>query len=110
MSDYFDFPPNEFDEEGDENPFKDLAGWSDEAELRDPYEEMTEDIMDNLGIEEFDDIVFDIGSVDPEDLRGNRFESLEEAIIYLFDAGILRFSGVVLDGDEIAVDIDAESN
>lgn len=109
MSDYFDDDPNNYDEEGDENPFRDLPGWSDEAELEDPYIKATEDIMDNLGIEEFDDIVFDIRDADPESLRGNRFETLEEAIIYLFDAGILRFSGVVLSDHEIAVDIDAKS-
>lgn len=109
MSDYDNFNPNDWDDMEDYNPYKDSMGWSDEEEIRDPYEQATEDIMDNLGIDSFDDIVLDIGDADIESLRGNRFETLEEAITYLFDAGILRFSGVVLDGDEIEIEVKPKS-
>lgn len=102
MSDYFDFPPNDYDEEGDESPFIDWSGWSDEPLIEDPYLKAEEDILDTLGIEDFESIFFDPVDLKPEEMRGNRFESLQEAIMYLFDAGILRFSGVVIQGDEIA--------
>jgi hypothetical protein len=109
MSDYFDFPPNDWDGEEEENPFRDLPGWDDTPELEDPYVKATEDIMDTLGIESFDDIIFDLGDIEPDTLRGNRFESLEDAITYLFDSGLLRFSGVVLDGEEIEISIDPDT-
>lgn len=106
MTDNFDDFPNNWDDEGDYNPYKDTMGWSDEFEVEDPYEQQTQDIMDNLGIESFDDIILDLGDIDPDTLRGNRFENLQDAIVYLFDSGVLRFSGVVLEGDELEIFID----
>lgn len=106
MTDYFDFPPNDWDDEEEENPMRDLPGWSDEEEIEDPYVKATEDIMDNFGIESFEDIILDFGDIDPDTIRGNRFETLQEAITYLFDSGVLRFSGVTVVDDEIEIFID----
>jgi len=101
MSDYFDSYPNDYDEEGDASPFIDWSGWSDEPLTVDPYIEAEQDILDTLGIEDYDSILLDPTTLEPDELRGNRFSSLQEAITYLFDAGILRFSGVVMQEGEI---------
>lgn len=110
MSDYFDFPPNDYDSEGEENPFRGLAGYDDSFDNFDPFERAEREVLDTFGISSFDEIFFTRDTATLEGLRGNRFDSFEDAIWYLFDSGVLRFSGVVIDDDEIAVDIDAESN
>lgn len=111
MSDYFDFPPNDYDEEGDDNPFAGLPGYDDTFSDFDPFERAEREVLDTFGISSFDDIFVTRDEATLEGLRGNRFDSFEDAIWYLFDSGVLRFSGIVIDDDdEIAVDIDAESN
>lgn len=109
MSDYFDFDPNEYDPQGEDNPFAGLPGFDDSEISPDPYEQVERDVLDSFGVESFEDIIFDVTSVQPDDLRGNRFATMSDALNYLFDAGILRFSGVVLQGDEILIEVDSES-
>lgn len=108
MSDFPDDLYNYEDLEPEDNPFYGLGGF-DEFSETDPYEKLEKDVLDSLGIEEFDEIIFDIKDVDVENLRGNRFESLGEALTYLFDSGILRFSGIVIDDDEISIEIDSDT-
>lgn len=110
MSDYPDFPPNDYDDMGDESPYIDWTGWSDEPPDFDTYGERAEYILGSFGLEGIERIVLDISDANPEDLRGNRFANIEEAILYLFDSGILGFSNVYLDGDEIVVGIERCSN
>lgn len=98
---YEDLPP-------EENPFFGLEGF-DEFSDSDPYEQIERDVLDSLGIEGFDEIILDVSDAQAENLRGNRFESLQEAVTYLFDSGILRFSSVVIDDDEISIEVDADS-
>lgn len=101
-SDYEDMPDNE-------NPFYGLDGFDGFTE-NDPYKEIEQDVLDTFGIESFDEIVMNIDEAQVENIRGNRFQDLREAVLYLFDAGILRFSGVVVDDDlEVAVEIEPES-
>jgi hypothetical protein len=108
MSDLFDGQFSYEDLPPEENPFYGLDGF-DEFSETDPLEQIEREVLDSLGIESFEDIVFDISDSEVNDLRGNRFEDLREAILYLFDSGILRFSGVVLDGDEVMIEVDSDS-
>lgn len=98
---YEDLPP-------EDNPFFGLDGF-DEFTENDPYERIEQEVLNSLGIEDFDEIILDISDAEVENIRGNRFQNLQEAITYLFDAGVLRFSGVVIAGDEIAVEIKPRS-
>jgi hypothetical protein len=99
----------DYEPEGEDNPFWDLEGW-DEASVRpDPYERMEREVLDAMGIESFDAILLDATERDLENMRGNRFESLQEAITYLFDAGILQFSGVVIGADELEIEVESDT-
>lgn len=92
------------------NPFFGLGGWDEQTVVPpDPYDRIEQDVLDSLGIASFDEILITATERDLESARGNRFETIKEAIVYLFDAGILRFSGVVIDDDEIEIDVDKNS-
>lgn len=92
-----------------DNPFLDPEG-IDKHTIPDAFEEFEKQVLDSLGIESFENIVYDIDKAEPSDIRGNRFESIKEAVLYLFDAGVLRFSGVVLDDKgEVAIEIKPRS-
>lgn len=109
MSDYFEDAPND-DEDYEDSPFADLEGWiGAEAISQDPFEQVEREVLDTFGIEDFDEILFEPSEIDPEALRGNRFESIQDAIMYLFDSGILRFSGVTLGGEETQIEVDPDS-
>lgn len=109
MSDFFDDESSD-DELYEDSPFAGLPGWvGDESFPPDPYEKIEREVLDTFGIEDFDEIIFEPDEIDVENLRGNRFESIQDAIMYLFDAGVLRFSGVVLGADEIGIEIDDDS-
>lgn len=109
MSEVFDgaelYPPDD-----PRNPFFGLDGFDARTiQPPDPYERLEKDVLDSLGIASFDEILIKASERDIESARGNRFETIKEAIVYLFDAGILRFSGVVIDDDEIEIDVDKNS-
>lgn len=109
MSDYFDDESSD-NEDYEDSPFAGLPGWvGDEHFPPDPYEKIEREVLDAFGIEDFDEILFEPDESSIENMRGNRFESIQDAIWYLFDSGILRFSGVVLGDDEIGVEIDDDS-
>ena len=88
------------------NPFYGLDGFDARSrQSPDPYERIERQVLDSLGIDSFEEILIDSGNRTPEDMRGNRFESIAEAIVYLFDAGILRFSGVVVGAQEVEIEV-----
>lgn len=109
MTEIFDggeiYPPDD-----PRNPFYGLDGFDEKSFIpADPHERVEKDVLDALGIASFDEILITATERDIESMRGNRFESITEAVIYLFDAGILRFSGVVIDADEVEIDVDKNS-
>lgn len=53
-------------------------------------------VQARFGVESLGDIIIDVESVNAENLRGNRFSNLVDAIVYLHEAGILSFSDVAL--------------
>lgn len=105
MTDGWDvYPPDD-----PRNPFFGLDGFDEFTEEPDPHEGIEREVMDALGISDFDEILININERDLEGARGNRFESIQEAILYLFDAGVLRFSGVVIGAEEVEIEIDSDS-
>lgn len=108
MSELFD-AGELYEPEGEDNPFLGLDGFDKFTSEPDPYNLIEQDVMNAFGVESFDSILLDASERQIENMRGNRFESLQEAIIYLFDAGILQFSGVVVGEDEIEIEIDKDS-
>lgn len=106
MSDGFElYPPDD-----PRNPFFGLDGFDEFSKPVDPYEKIERDVMDSLGIASFDEILVNADSRSMDNARGNRFQSLTEAIAYLFDAGVLQFSGVVIGAEEYEVEIDGETD
>lgn len=73
----------------------------------DASSEVLEDVLDRLGVDDFDGIIVDFQDVNVENLRGNRFVSLSDALVYLHEAGILSFgSATINDEGEIGVEIE----
>ena len=61
----------------------------------------TRDILDALGIDRFEEIVINFDKIeDPSEVRGNRFATIEEAVFFLYDIGVIAFSQVVFFEDE----------
>lgn len=61
----------------------------------------TRDILDALGIDRFEEIIVSLDEVEnPSEIRGNRFATIEEAIFFLYDIGVVSFSQVVYFDDE----------
>lgn len=92
------------------NPFYGLDGFDEFSETKDPHEGIERQVMDALGIQDFDSILVLPDERTTENARGNRFSSLTEAITYLFDAGILQFSGVVIGAEELEVEIEPQTD
>lgn len=58
-------------------------------------------ILSELGYDSVDGVILDFSHVDPSAIQGARFDNLNDAILYLYDAGILSFFGVVfIPGEE----------
>lgn len=108
MSELFD-DGELFEPLGEDNPFLGLDGFDEFSAEPDPYDKLERDVLDTFGIESFDSIFINADEREVANMRGNRFESIREAILYLFDAGILQFSGVVVGADEIEIEIDKDS-
>ena len=82
---FYDEPPEDF---------------NDDYSIPDPPEDDTEsllrDIQQQYGIVDFQDIIVDLADIeDPENIRGVRFGTLEEAIMFLFQIGVLGFSDII---------------
>lgn len=79
------------------NPFFGLYGLDEYSSIPpDPYERQENEVFAALNIDDFDGLLIRDTDVDVTHLRGNRFESIREAILYLSDSGMLAFSQVVL--------------
>jgi hypothetical protein len=90
-----DLPPEDW-EFFDDDP-------EDDSNLGVPSDHLRE-IMETYGIVDFNEIVVDLTAVpNPQDIRGIRFSTLEEAVTFLFDIGVLSFSQVVTIDDVYAV-------
>lgn len=83
----FEYEPDDEPAGGlEDNP---LFGSSAEAQF-------LREILDQYGIEQFSDIVVDFSpDLNPSELRGNRFVTLAEAVMFLHDIGVLGFSNIV---------------
>lgn len=109
MSDNPNFPPEMYDDMGEDSPFFGLDGW-DGSSKPDPYEGLEREVLETMGIESFDAILISSDESVLENARGNRFETIQEAIFYLFDSGILLFSGVEYENEDYyGVEIDGDS-
>lgn len=109
MSDIPDFPQSDYDDMGSDSPYIDWSGWDEHSPEDDPHEGIEREVLDALGIASFDEIIVLPEERNFDNARGNRFETITEAIVYLFDAGILGFSGVVVDDESenfIEIDVD----
>lgn len=86
----------------DDNPYGDWEGDDYyDGERLPPMEPSTSDqellneILDGLGIREFGEIVIDLTAANPAEIRGDRFSTLEETVLFLYDIGILNFSNLI---------------
>jgi hypothetical protein len=73
-----------------------------EAQRRESLAENTElarEIAANYGILDWDEIIVDLDKVDPGELRGERFPTIEQAVVWLFKVGVLEFGGAVYHED-----------
>lgn len=60
-----------------------------------------EELLGVYGIKDFNEITINFtNDIDPTELRGDRFATLAEAIMYLHDIGVLGFSNIVYYEDE----------
>lgn len=92
------------------NPFFGLGGFDEKTVIPpDPMERIEREVLDALGIQSFDEILITGSERTLENARGNRFENIKEALVYLFDAGILQFSGVVIGAEEIEIEIESDT-
>lgn len=86
------FPPDD-----PRNPFFGLFGLDENTSTPpDPYEALEEEVFHALDIDDFGGLLVSEFTVDVNELRGNRFENIREAILYLSDSGLLAFGKVVL--------------
>lgn len=80
-----------------DDPFDDDDGWWHEPQ--DPEEKESgvdvSSLLREVGIDGYEQILLDITNVDPNELRGQRFDTIEEAIVFLYDIGVLSFAGLV---------------
>lgn len=109
MSDY-DLPDDFFDM--DEDAYNDyLESQIDSGARPDNAEALLDEVLDNLGISDFDEIVVSSSQAVPENVRGNRYVNLIDAILDLHASGILRFSRAVYDYDEedFSIEVDSET-
>lgn len=68
-----------------------------------------QDIADEFGWTDWRDIIAGNEDLDMDEIRGNVFDYPEDAIFYLYDAGILDFSEIWYDGEQWHVVVDKDS-
>lgn len=56
---------------------------------------LTRALLDELGFQDIGDIIVDFEGADLSALRGDRFSSAEETLVFLYDIGIIDFSDIV---------------
>lgn len=97
-----EFPPPDDWYHGDD--------WDGEPEDNQGEDAFLRGILDELGIDSIDKILIDIEDADLSALRGVVFDDLQSAILYLYDLGVLDFSGIVeIDDGEYGVIIPDDS-
>lgn len=67
--------------------------------IRDERHSIIESIVNELDRLSVYDWVVDFSDVNLEELRGDRFTTLGDAIIYLYEVGILDFADIFIDQD-----------
>jgi hypothetical protein len=93
MSDFDDPDDDEYENDGEE-----------ELPSEEPlseYEQALRDVLDSLGLSNIEDFhpIAQGDAEHPEDIRGDRFESLGDALIFLASIGVIDFSEVIDFGD-----------
>lgn len=90
----------------------DYLGWNDEWDewdeegggdfppSSDASSALLRELMETYGYSDVGDILIDFEKADPSQLRGNRFSSLLEAVLWMHDIGVLGFSHVVYLGED----------
>lgn len=63
----------------------------------DPNELLSGQVLEALGVESLGEVFVDITEDNIDDLRGNVFPNIIDAIIYLYQSGILIFSNIGVD-------------
>jgi hypothetical protein len=107
MTDYNDFLfPEDRDNPSDNEMW--IAPKPDDEAIPDPALQVLESVEDALGIQVEDKIIL-AGDEAPENIRGNRYTSVIDALIDLFLAGILAFANVIFLDDEIGIEVDDNS-
>ena len=108
MPDYLDYNPQDYDPNDTDSGFFGDPFYDDYEP--DAADEVLTDVLDQLGIDDFDEIIVNLPDANLDDVRGNVFPDIISAIIYLYDAGIIAFSKVVIDDDEgVEIEISGES-
>lgn len=83
----------------DNEEFGDFGNWDGDdprpPEIDTRLNAETRELLRELGIEDFGEIIIDFEGADLTNLRGDRFASLQEVVLFLYDLGILQFSHVV---------------
>lgn len=96
MTDDFDFLGDYW---GDDDDGPDSGDWLSEPS---PSEKaFIDEILAAYGIESVGEITVNFhDGIDPSELRGDRFATLAEAVMYLYDIGVLGFSDIIYYEDE----------
>lgn len=69
-----------------------------------------QDLLDRFGVNDLGDIIVNREDAPVENLRGNRFSNIADALLYLYEAGIVQFSNVTVDDEgEVGTEIDDDS-
>lgn len=67
-------------------------------------------IYEEYGVVDYEGVIVDIESVNLSDLRGQRFDTLEEAVLWLLQIGLFAFSHVTQIEDVFGVEVPPCSN
>lgn len=82
-----------FDNPFDDDEWDDLERIEEEAEAAESA--ALQGILREMGIDDASEVLVNLADIDPANLRGQRFDSIEEAIYYLYEIGVLAFSDIV---------------
>ena len=78
----------------------DLPEWQDPSEQGGlPVSDTVRNIMSELGIDSFDGVLVDLNDIPEEAVRAIRFDSLEDAFLYLYDVGVASLFSVFEDDE-----------
>lgn len=103
---------DEFDDGLYDDPFDDDdEWWREPQEDKEPPDIDVQSLLREMGIDGYEGIIVDFNDINPEELRGQRFDTLDEAIIFLHEIGVLNFGSVVeMDDGTYGVTIDDCTN